>query len=94
MPKTKQRLDDLASLYFHGGYRANPRSEDAGHMIVDRGAALSGFIGSLQAGGNDLSSWTEADWRRVLDEQFAVDEDHMVDYLEDVAGWGVVDETR
>jgi hypothetical protein len=59
----------------------------------DPHAAMSGFLLNLQLGHNDVSRWTESEWREVLGEVIGIEDEYMADALESVASWGVVDDT-
>ena len=71
----------LADDFLRSAHRPNP---------PDPERQLNAFIRDVQSRGYDLSEWTEPDWRGAL-EAFGIEGDRAVDALENVAGWGVVD---
>jgi len=75
-------LDELVSVFKAQHMRENPGD--------DTEMTLNAFLYEIQKSGNDLSSWSEDEWWEAL-RRFGFDEEDIPDALENVAGWGVVD---
>jgi hypothetical protein len=86
-------LRELARRHFRkGGYTPNA-SDTPERVIVDQPAVIAQLVQNIQAGANDIGRWTEDEWRDVLSEECGVEDDYMSDALEQVASWGVVDDS-
>ena len=75
-------LIDLAEQF-----KARPRSNPA---VVDKEARVNEFLLNLQSSGADLGKWTENEWILAL-RKLGLNDEEIADSLENVAGWGVVD---
>lgn len=59
---------------------------------LDPQALFNDFLNQIQEHkGQDVSEFSEEEWRRVLPEFGIEDPDQIVAALENLAGWGVVD---
>lgn len=84
-----QELNRLANQFFYqSDFVPNPEPIIE---VLDARALLSDFLIEYQAGGGNVSHFSEEDWSELLSERFDIDEDDMGDYLEILARWGVVD---
>lgn len=77
-------LKALVDRYFDTAYRPNPP--------LDPEALFNDFLAQVQRQGKDLSEYDESDWRTVLPDFGLDDADRAIDALENLAGWGVVDD--
>lgn len=78
-------LDNLTDAFLRQKMQANP---PAGYE--DAEMALNAFVAAMQEQGVDLGKWSEADWRVNL-LKFGFDHDEVNSALENIGGWGVVD---
>lgn len=76
-------LKALVDDYFASGHRHNPP--------LDSDALFNDFLAQVQAEGKDLSEYDESEWRAVMPDFGIEDADLVIDALENLAGWGVVD---
>ena len=58
--------------------------------VKDVDTRVNEFIAEVQAKGLDLGKWTEDEWILAL-RKLGLDDEEIADALENVAGWGVVD---
>lgn len=84
-------LSQLAEEFFRNEYVPN-RAGTTVRRIEDPSAALTDFLHYVQSRGADMARWTEVEWIDVLVNKFQVLGDRVVDHLEQVASWGVVDD--
>lgn len=84
-------LDSVVGQFFFGEDYTPNAAKGRVVEVVDRSAALTALVVEMQTAGADVSRWSEDEWRKILSERFAVDEDEMGDYLEKLASWGIVD---
>lgn len=75
------RLDQLAEQ-FNEQLKNNPS---------DAGSRVNQFLLSLQQGGIETALWDETAWSDAL-RKLGVPEEELYDQLENVAGWGVIDD--
>jgi len=89
----QQTLMAVARQYFGPSYVPNAPAEaqEVALHVPDKAAALSGMIGQMQASGADIGAYSEDEWIDVLRGYLDVDDEHLSDYLEQIAGWGIVD---
>lgn len=76
-------LLDLVNRY-QSKLQANPK--------LETGVRVNQFIAQVQAQGQDLSRWSEDEWWAALRE-LGVPEDEIIDQIQNVASWSVVDNT-
>ena len=74
-------LKNLVADFMRSEHRRNP---------ADPALSLNLFVNDIQSKGYDLSEWTETDWLSALND-FDIHGDKAIDALENIAGWGVVD---
>jgi hypothetical protein len=76
-------LQRLVGDFFSNYHHPNPP--------LDAPALFNDFLNQIQEQGKDLSEWDESDWRGVMSEFGLETEGAVLDALENLAGWGVVD---
>lgn len=59
---------------------------------LETGVRVNQFLAQVQAQGQDLSRWSEDEWWVALRE-LGVPEDEIIDQIQNVASWSVVDNT-
>lgn len=58
--------------------------------VKDVNSRVNEFIAEVQANGADLGKWIEEEWILAL-RKLGLNDEEIADALENVAGWGVVD---
>ncbi len=84
-------LKSLVQEWWSGGYTSNPERQRT-RLVVVTPAAWDSFLNWYQARGGDMARYSEDEWRDMLATEFDVPEEYQPDYLESLAGWGVVDD--
>jgi len=80
----KKSLEQQAAEFARSRPRQNPPDADEVDELVQS------FIIEKKTEGEELSSWTEEEWREALT-KLGVPDDFLGSFMEDVAAWGVDD---
>lgn len=78
------RLTQLADQFMNESLKENPSHDDSGVRVNE-------FMLKLEDEGFDDATWTEEQWAEALT-KLGVPDDEIDDQLENVSGWGVVDD--
>lgn len=78
------RLAQLADQFMSGSLKENPQHGDSGVRVNE-------FMLEIEQKGYADATWSEEDWVEALT-KLGVPDDEIDNQLENVAGWGVVDD--
>jgi len=82
MTESTQGLMELLEIYRSSAMASNPPAPAE--------LEFTAFIDFVQTHHNDVASWTEDDWAQAA-RKFGIPEEDLMDTLEEVASWSIVD---